>query len=119
MLAVPEDGKAVAAIVKLIGKEIPPTAIPGIEPAVLTDDKRRFRNPRPAARSSRRDRQPVNGKVSLANTVGSNVAPFPGAANNRPAGKGDTKGQDSRKVVGFGDHLPAFLSRPPRITAYT
>ena len=111
MLAVPEDGRAVAAIVRLIGKEIPPIVTPGIEPAELTYDKRRYRVSRPAASS--------NGKMSVANPVGSNVAPFPGAAKNRRAGKGGTKGQDTRKVVGFGDHLPAFLSRPPRITAYT
>jgi hypothetical protein len=117
-LAVPEDGRAVAAIVRLIDKEIPPTVIPGIESAELTYDKRRLRNSRPAARSSRGDRLPVNGKVSSANAVGSNVAPFSGAAKNRRAGKGDTKGEDPRKVVGFGDHLPAFLSRPPRITAF-
>jgi superfamily II DNA/RNA helicase len=118
MLAVPEDGKAVAAIARLIGNEIPPAVIPGIKPAELTYDKRRLRRSRPAARSARGDRQPVNGSVSSANAVGSNVAPFPGAAKNRRAGKDDTKGQDPRKVVGFGDHLPAFLSRPPRITAY-
>jgi hypothetical protein len=23
--------------------------------------------------------------------------------------------EDDRRVVGFGDHLPAFLARPPRI----
>src|SRR5260370_2771541 len=35
MLASPEDGDAVAAIAKLIGREIPPIAIEGIEPAEL------------------------------------------------------------------------------------
>jgi hypothetical protein len=25
--------------------------------------------------------------------------------------------REGSKVVGFGDHLPAFLSRPPRIVA--
>src|SRR6516162_4223671 len=66
MLAVPEDGRAVAAIVRLIGKEIPPIVTPGIEPAELTYDKRRYRVSRPAASS--------NGKMSVANPVGSNVA---------------------------------------------
>src|SRR5499427_505804 len=53
MLAVPEDGKAVAAIVRLIGSEIPATVIPGIETAELEYDKRRSRTPRRAARSAR------------------------------------------------------------------
>src|SRR5580704_7961747 len=35
MLAAPEDGNAVAAIVKLIGKDIPPVAVDDIEPAEL------------------------------------------------------------------------------------
>src|ERR1700761_3251774 len=45
VLAAPEDGDAVAAIVKLIGKEIPPIAIDGIEPAELEyEDRRRGRS---------------------------------------------------------------------------
>src|SRR6202008_1394634 len=43
MLAAPEDGDAVAAIVKLIGKEIPPIAIEGIEAAELEFGGRRLR----------------------------------------------------------------------------
>src|SRR5271165_1432835 len=52
MLAVPEDGKAVAAIVKLIGKEIPPIVIDGIEPAELEYEEHRRRGPRQAAKSA-------------------------------------------------------------------
>src|SRR5271169_5452658 len=43
MLASPEDGDAVAAIVKLIGREIPPIAIEGIEAAELEYGERRSR----------------------------------------------------------------------------
>ena len=112
MLAVPEDGKAVAAIVRLIGSEIPATVIPGIETAELEYDKRRSRGPRPSARS-------VRDGVSPANPVGPNVTPFPYTAEDRRAANGEAKGKDHRKVVvGFGDHLPAFLSRPPRIIAH-
>src|SRR6201998_2801900 len=54
MLAAPEDGRAVAAIVKLIGKEIPPVVIPGIEDAELEYDERQRRAPRRAARLDKR-----------------------------------------------------------------
>src|SRR5215467_7421441 len=54
MLAAPEDGKAVAAITKLIGKEIPFNVIPGIEVAELEYDQRRGRGARSAARPDNR-----------------------------------------------------------------
>src|SRR5262244_453078 len=49
MLATPEDGSAVAAIAKLVGKEIPSALIDGIEPAELEYGDHR----------SRRGRRPV------------------------------------------------------------
>ncbi len=55
MLAAPEDGKAVADIVKLIGKEIPVTAIEGIATAELDYNARRGRGSRPTARGARPD----------------------------------------------------------------
>src|SRR5260370_37867089 len=98
MLAVPEDGKAVAAIVKLIGKAIPSIAIDGIEQAELEYEERRRRGPRQAARSAHnpparnRDRQsrpklakdtPRHGnggsggeQAPLHNLNGSNVTPL-------------------------------------------
>jgi hypothetical protein len=45
------------------------------------------------------------------------VTPFPSAAEAGRAGQRERKEQDDRHVVGFGDHLPAFLSRAPRIVA--
>src|ERR1700726_2013954 len=55
MLASPEDGDAVAAIVKLIGKEIPPIAIEGIAAAELEYGERRSR--RGARRPVKSDRR--------------------------------------------------------------
>ena len=49
MLAAPEDGDAVAAIVKLIGRDIPPIAIEGIEAS-----RARIRQMRSAAAAARR-----------------------------------------------------------------
>src|SRR5436309_787712 len=56
MLAAPEDGDAVAAIVKLIGKEIPPIAIDRIETTELEYGERRSR------RGSRRPAKSDRGK---------------------------------------------------------
>jgi superfamily II DNA/RNA helicase len=139
MLAAPEDGSAVAAIVKLIGKEIPLSVIPGIEEAELEYEERRRRGVRGAARSDnrrptrtrdtgrrpvpaearppRRERRPTATDMPVPNMASSNVTPFTGAAEARRAGQHERKEQEAPKVVGFGDHLPAFLSRPPRIVA--
>jgi len=136
MLAVPEDGRAVAAIVKLIGKEIPSAVIPGIVEAELEynerprrgarrgaqlDNRRPTRTPdadrRPApaeARPQRRQRRPSTNDGLVPKTAGPNVTPFPEV---RRAEQPERKRQEAPKVVGFGDHLPAFLSRPPRIVA--
>jgi superfamily II DNA/RNA helicase len=135
MLSVPQDGRAVAAIVKLIGKEIPSSVIPGIEDAALEYDERPRRGAHRAARhddrqqvrprdagrrtasaqSGRtpRDRRPNMNKAP-SDIAGSKVAPFPSAAEAQRSARPDREGP---KIVGFGDHLPAFLSRPPRIVA--
>jgi superfamily II DNA/RNA helicase len=140
MLAAPEDGKAVAAITKLIGKEIPLSVIPGIEVAELDDDRRRGRGPRTTARSENRrptrtrdtDRRPALAESRTPprerrsrtihapppNGEGSNGMLYPIAAQTHRARPHDKrKGQEPSKVVGFGDDLPAFLSRAPRIVA--
>src|SRR5579885_1441412 len=55
MLATPEDGPAVAAIVKLIGKDIPIMTIEGIAPAELAfEDRPRGRSRTPRAGHNRR-----------------------------------------------------------------
>ena len=139
MLAAPEDGGAVAAIVKLIGNEIPLNVIPGIEEVELEYDERRRRGARRATRPddrqrvftrdagrrpgpaksgrTRRDRRPSATNAPPPDMAGSNVTPFPGAAEVRRARPQERKEQGTERVVGFGDHLPAFLSRPPRIVA--
>ena len=131
MLATPEDGRAVAAIVKLIGKEIPLSVIPGIEEVELEYDERRRRGARrdtgPARQPPRtrdtgrrstptgRDRRPSVSNAAPPDLAASNVTPFPGAAEVHRAGQQERKAREDPKVVGFGDHLPAFLSRAPRI----
>jgi len=141
-LAAPEDGKAVAAIQQLIGKDIPLQTVPDIAPAELdfTDgDRRRGRGRRaPATRVASDRAAPSRGERSGARPAhrdGSRgdarprheparpqeqrrdgaepaVAVFakPAAPSRRPE-------QPEHRVVGFGDDLPAFLARPPRVAA--
>jgi superfamily II DNA/RNA helicase len=138
MLASPEDGDAVAAIVKLIGKEIPPIAIEGIAAAELEygerrsrrgarrpvkSDRRRTRTdaaPRrePAeSRAPRRERRPSAKEAAQQDLPASNVTSFPRAPVARVPRRPERQPDPDRQVVGFGDHLPAFLARPPRIVA--
>jgi superfamily II DNA/RNA helicase len=140
MLASPEDGDAVSAIVKLIGKEIPPSAIEGIEAAELEYGKRRSRRgARPAVKSDRRSRtdaaprsaprgEPAepraprrerrpNVREAKQDLPASNVTSFPRNPVARVPGRPERQSEPDRQVVGFGDHLPAFLARPPRIVA--
>jgi superfamily II DNA/RNA helicase len=134
MLAVPEDGRAVAAIIKLIGKEIPLVTVDGVEPAELEyEGGRRARSTRAkpdannrsrgAERHSKPSGEPANRvrpsqapAAPTAEVNGSNVMRFPRAPQMRRARP--ARGiEEDRKVIGFGDDLPAFLARPPRIVA--
>jgi hypothetical protein len=142
MLASPEDGDAVAAIVKLIGREIPPIAIEGIEAAELEYGERRSRRgsrrpvksdrrrPRSDAaprrevaerkpaepRASRRERRP-SAEEAQQDLPTSNVTSFPRTPVAHVPRRPERQPEPDRQVVGFGDHLPAFLARPPRIVA--
>ncbi len=142
MLASPEDGDAVAAIVKLIGREIPPIAIEGIEAAELEygerrsrrgarrpvkSDRRRTRTdaaprrepaePRPLPRERRPSAEEPAKEGPQQDLPSSNVTSFPRAPVTRVPRRPERQPEPDRQVVGFGDHLPAFLARPPRIVA--
>ena len=174
MLAAPEDGKAVAEIVKLIGREVPLVEIEGVASAELDYSARRGRGgaraaerpaasraPRPdrarrlggdpdRAHGSRNDsatarpqtsaerparrirpaaaspvrREPpangTNGAAAVANGAAANgakVTQFPRAPEPHRARPPQRQLDDGRKIVGFGDDLPAFLARPPRAVA--
>ena len=102
MLASPEDGNAVAAITKLIGREIPSIAVEGIEAAELEygeGGSRRARRPgksdRPRARTKddaprreaaqpRGSRGPKQKEVGQQEPPASNVTLFPRTAAARP-----------------------------------
>jgi superfamily II DNA/RNA helicase len=141
MLAVPAEGKAVAAIVKLIGAEISPAAIDGIAAAELVYDEPDGRRPRRSPRSARptssrptssrpvrnghaepasassppqgQPRRPV--KTALPQTAKGMASS--GATRSPPPRAARKPAADDTPTVGFGDDLPAFLARPPRIVA--
>jgi superfamily II DNA/RNA helicase len=143
MLATPEDGKQVAAIEKLIGRAVPPFAIDGIAVPVAVDAEsseryaarrsahrggerrhgRAQRNDEPRDRRPRRnERQPRH--EPRHETHDAEVVTFPGpngrpvAEPRRPVPRQPTPHHGAEpRVVGFGDHLPAFLKRAPRIVA--
>ncbi|MGC2203043.1 MAG: helicase-related protein, partial [Stellaceae bacterium] len=139
MLATPEDGSEVAAIVKLIGKEIPLLAIDGIETAELEYEQTRRRGSRRPVRSdhpqrartadarkpprpadSRRERrEPRRGLVQAPPTSvnGSEATSFAHGGTARAEPQIPRKPQQDQPVIGFGDHLPAFLAKPPRVVA--
>ena len=134
-LAAPEDGKSVAAITKLIGREIPAVTIPGIETVEL-DFEARPRGRRPTAARSAPERsrarpardedrpgrrsKPVDrphaerparqDERHFAEPIRQpNVTPFPKRERPQPR---PADRDDAPNAPGFGDHLPAFLRRP-------
>jgi superfamily II DNA/RNA helicase len=138
MLASPEDGNAVAAIAKLIGREIPSITVEGIAAAELEygehrsrrgrrpvkSDHRRTRTEDPTSRrepteprASRRTRRPNKKEAVHQDLPASNVTSFPRGAVVRAPRRPERQPEPDRQVVGFGDHLPAFLARPPRVVA--
>ncbi len=144
MLAAPEDGNAVTAIAKLIGREVPQFAVDGIETVDLEFGERKRRSgrrpARPAERApehrersraqgagigsrktdrpARRDRLPAAPvDAPRQDIAGSNITLFPPAAAVRGPKRSERKPEPDRHVVGFGDDLPAFLARRPRAIA--
>jgi superfamily II DNA/RNA helicase len=133
MLAAPGDGRAVAAIVKLIGKEIALFAVDGIPAVELVYDEREERRPRRSSRTAPRRRNgdadparaglPAGRRVRTPSTTavrrGASGLPVTSAAAAvaRPRQPDSRPEEESRRIVGFGDDMPAFLARAPRIVA--
>jgi superfamily II DNA/RNA helicase len=165
-LATPDDGKNVAAIVKLIGKDIPAMTLDGFEHPSFDEEgsRRRGRGGRRPAGEGRPERSAASGearrpprsRAAVAEqpaaaaaapeeassvqpmvshraprkprreapaatghgepirmgSAQSNVTPFTAA---RPTTRRRHDEDDDERVIGFGDHQPAFLLRPVRI----
>jgi len=137
-LATPADGEHVAAIESLIGKAIPVLAIDGLESPAFEEGgarRRRARRParseapprrsrpeiqekpagqersapRPAAKPVRIERDPIQ---PIRMGTADNVTPISAAR-----ARWHRDDHDDERVVGFGDHPPAFLSRPVRVAS--
>jgi superfamily II DNA/RNA helicase len=123
-LAAPEDGKNVAAIQKLIARDIPPIAIPGIPTEELDFEGERSRRGR--GKRSDTKAKPVRQEAREAPKGAkrdSNVTPFPKRERQpvrqdytpRDRNYRERDYDDGPIAPGFGDHMPAFLARPPRL----
>jgi superfamily II DNA/RNA helicase len=142
-IACPEDGKFVAAITKLIGREIPPIEVEGIERQELSDDDRprrgRGRGPQRGrgGRSgrSRRERKPDRAAPEQRKAPETHKT----SENKASAGNGDGRKRSGKRAAdkariekerrrerkpepvtdhsgpGMGDHVPAFLNKPVRV----
>jgi superfamily II DNA/RNA helicase len=146
-LAAPEDGKSVAAIQKLIARDIPAVTIPGIPTEELDFEGerrprgRRSAGPRAAASrptaersrsrpasdgdrhaprtksTARAPAKPIRQDESHAAadlTADGNVTPFP-KRDRQPPRPPERDHDDAPIAPGFGDHMPAFLARAPRL----
>jgi len=124
-LAAPEDGKSVAAIQKLIARDIPIGAVPGIpnEELDFEDRPRNRRGKRPERKSAAPERRDskreapkrTDSKREAPKVVrfDDNIAPFP--KRDREPARRDRDYDDAPVAPGFGDHMPAFLARAPRL----
>ena len=133
-LAAPEEGKNVAAIQALIGRDIPVVQIEGIAAAELDfeeGDRRRRRRAaparketaerRPARREQKRDeaRRPERATPAepRRSVAADNVTAFPRPAAEPRRRPERPQSEPEHRVVGFGDDLPAFLRRAPKVAA--
>jgi superfamily II DNA/RNA helicase len=138
--ATADDGRNVAAITKLIGKDIPLMTLDGFTHPSFDEEggRRRGRNrrpardtrptrsnpaaeapmpaeemappaPRPAARKPRRSSEaPSHAEpIRMGSAPPSNVTPFVASRRRHDD-------DDDERVIGFGDHQPAFVLRPVR-----
>ena len=135
-ISIPEDGKYVGLIEKMIGKAIPRITLPDLETAELEREERNGRRrrggrvrsgeERPAAahgRHPRNERAPARpkrpGRVEQGDRPELSARAEPPARWERPAAAAPRRprpaGRPPREaeapVVGMGDHVPAFLLR--------
>ena len=116
-IAMPEDGKYVIAIEKLIGKTIPRINLTGVESAELqTPDRKSHRRKSNGAKRRRQraeaaqplpqSQQPKQQQQSKQQQSQPKSGNSGGQSTKRP-----TRREIERPVVGMGEHTPAFMLR--------
>lgn len=119
-LATPDDGKFVAAIKSLIGSEIPPIEIEGIDQMELGESTGRGRSGR--RRNGRRaDSEPARKRAAAPRAKADPATKRKSGARKRPNGNRPEpeRGRNRREsrdepVIGMGEHVPDFMQRPAR-----
>jgi superfamily II DNA/RNA helicase len=136
-LAMPEEGRAVAAIVKLIGKDIPTFTIDGFEHPELSYEERGARRGRSSVKRTSKTARPEKAEAGATTSTSerkpagrraprreTNPDAPPPAPREQPVKMGTVTpidvarrqhrsyDEDDAPVIGFGDHPPAFLVRP-------
>ena len=143
MIVSPGDAKALAAIVRLIGQDIPTAAdVPGLdeigdEPAYdrARHGRRDRDRPRERTRSTGRERHREHAheraaprepssrnEETAAHQGGQDEASMERPTRQRPAHTRQPtarpqRGEEPDSVVGLGDHVPAFLAKPTGLKA--
>ncbi|MGQ9366079.1 DEAD/DEAH box helicase [Azospirillum sp. A39] len=127
-IATPEDGKAVAAIARLIGREIPVIAIDGLENPGFEDEETarshrgrgRARGKKEETRESRtgRGREGARPRPERERPEAETAPPprseGPVRRERDRRRRRDEDEDEDAAVLGFGDHLPAFMLAPTR-----
>ena len=107
-IATPEDTDAVAAIARMLGREIPEFAVTGLENGELAE---------PAPKRGRKRRSSSAKTDSKAEAKPAPVRepkPTQARRQRRKPEKAKEKGPTVDPVVGMGSHVPAFLLKPTR-----
>ncbi len=123
-LAMPEDGKFVAAVERFIGREINRYQIEGISEGTLEDgnDGRvgRSGKRRPAAKRGKagtetpETRKAPEKKPDIPKEDGTPAGKSAPSRKRPPRGeRKDSSKEEKGSVVGMGDHVPAFMLRSP------
>ena len=103
-IATPDDTDAVAAIARMLGKEIPEFAVAGLEDSGLSE---------PAAKRGRK-RRPSIPKAEAKPAVPREPKTAPPRRQRRKPERAKEKAPAVESVVGMGSHVPAFLLKPGR-----
>ena len=119
-IAVPEDGKYIAAIENMLGKEIPRLDIEGLESAEAeaTEPRGRRRRGRSDDRTRADDKKKADDKPRRGRAKKADAEEKPAREEKReekPAHEEKPKRERRERdkpVVGMGDHVPAFMLRP-------